>query len=87
MENVTQQIEKILEEYEKDLSWKQSGELSDRFSHTLRQYKSIADNAIWEAKRFLEDVKTQFKAIELIVEGISGDGLNHGQTTILKSPQ
>lgn len=71
------QIIKILDEYEKPLSWKKSGSIEDRISHVLSQYRSIADSAIFQAKAFAEDVKTQFKALEIIMEGLTTNGLNH----------
>lgn len=79
MQQNSNQLEIILAEYEKTLSWKKGGDIEDRVSHCLSQYRSIADNAINEVKGFLEDVKTQFKALEIITEGLTSDGLNHGQ--------
>lgn len=76
-------INKILEQYEKDLSWKRGGDLSERLSHVLGQYRQITDNAIFQAKNFMEDVKTQFKALEIITEGITGQDLNHGQKRVI----
>lgn len=74
-----QQINNIILKYEEILSWKRGGSIDDRVAHVLGQYRQIADNSIFECKRFMEDVKTQFKALEMIVEGLTTDGLNHGQ--------
>lgn len=78
-QNQTEIIDKMLADYEKNLSWKRGGSVVDRVSHCLSQYKQIADNAIWQAKSFLEDCKTQYKALEIITEGLTSQGLNHGQ--------
>lgn len=76
-------IKKTLEYHEKNLTWKKSGGLHDRIDHVLSQYKSIADNAIFECKRFMEDCKTQYKALEIITEGLTSDGMNHGQKRVI----
>ena len=73
------EINKIIEEFEKTLQWKRGGSIDERLSHVLGQYRQIADNSIFQAKCFCEDVKTQFKALEIITEGLTSDGLNHGQ--------
>lgn len=74
-----ERLDKIVSEFEATLSWKRGGSIDERVSHVLNQYRKIADNSIFETKRVMEDVKTQFKALEMIVEGLSSDGLNHGQ--------
>lgn len=81
MENRDQllELDDVLKSYEGTLSWKTSGSIADRTRHCLSQYRSIADNAIFSTKAFAEDVKTQFKALEIITEGLTSDGLNHGQ--------
>jgi flagellin-specific chaperone FliS len=76
--NQFEQLNKIISEFEKTLSWKRAGDLSDRVNHVLHQYRQIADNAINKTKSFTEDVRIQFKALEIITEGLTGD-LNHGQ--------
>jgi flagellin-specific chaperone FliS len=78
-----QRIDTILKEYEDNLSFKWGGNTESRIRHTLSQYKQIADNAIWQAKQFLEDSKTQYKALEIIVEGLTDEGLNHGQKRVI----
>lgn len=82
-ENQFEGLNKILEEYENGLSWKRGGSLAERAIHVLGQYRQIADNAIFQSKQFLEDVKTQFKALEIITEGITGQDLNHGQKRVI----
>lgn len=78
-----QKISAVINEYESKLTHKSGGNELDRVSHCLREYRSISDNAIWKAKEFVEDVKTMFKALEMIIEGISGDGMNHGQKRVI----
>jgi len=77
--NQLQQLDKIVSEFEKTLSCKRGGDLSDRTNHVLSQYKQIADNAIGKTKSFAEDVRIQFKALEMITEGLTDGGMNHGQ--------
>lgn len=77
MENI--ELDDVLKNYEGTLSWKTGGSVADRTRHCLSQYRSIADNAIFSAKAFAEDVRVQFKALEIIVEGLTSDGLNHSQ--------
>lgn len=77
------QLEKVLSEYEQTLDWKRSGEIEERVLHVLSQYRSIADNSIYETKRVMEDVKTQFKAIEIITEGLTDEGMNHTQKRVI----
>lgn len=76
-------IKKTLEHHEKNLTWKKSGEIHDRIDHVLSQYRSIADNAIFECKRFMEDCKTQYKALEIIAEGLTDSGLNHTHKRVI----
>lgn len=83
MENNLEQLETIVSEFEKTLSWKRGGGLDERVQHCLSQYRQIADNAINEAKGFLEDVKTQFKALEIITEGLTSEGLNHTHKRVI----
>lgn len=81
--NNQENLLKIIAQYEETLSWKRSGSIEDRVDHVCGQYKSIADNSIFECKRVMEDVKTQFKALEMVVEGLSSDGMNHGQKRVI----
>jgi hypothetical protein len=69
--------------FEKPLQWKNHGDLSEKADHVLSQYKSIADNAISECKRFMEDCKTQYKALEMITEGLTSEGLNHTHKRVI----
>lgn len=80
-------IEILLDEYEATLSWKRGGSTEDRLRHVLSQYRSLADTAIFKIKDFADDVKTMFKALELITEGMSSDGLNHGQKRVIANHQ
>lgn len=82
-ENINDQILKVIDQYEKDLSWKSSGNIENKVSHVLSQYRQIADNAIYQAKQYLEDTKTQFKALEIVVEGLTDEGMNHGQKRVI----
>lgn len=83
MENNIEQLEKIVSEFEKTLTWKNGGSIDERVSHCLNQYRQIADKAINEAKGFLEDCKTQYKALEIITEGLTSEGLNHTHKRII----
>lgn len=76
--NQIEQLDQIVSQFEKPLSWKRGGDISERTGHVLSQYKQIADNAIIKTKSFAEDVRIQFKALEMITEGLT-DSLNHGQ--------
>lgn len=49
----------------------------------LTQYNKVATEAAWKGKNFLEDVKTQFKAIELTIEGLTSEAYNHGQKRVI----
>lgn len=73
----------IVERYEKTLSYRYGTEIHDRVNHVLSEYQKIADNAIYQAKGFAEDVKTQFKALEIITEGLTEGDLNHGQKRVI----
>lgn len=73
---------KVLPRYEEKISHRVAGNLIDRIDHVLSEYNSVATNSIWKAKQFIEDVKTQFKALELVVEGITGHG-NHTEKRVI----
>lgn len=81
--NQLEQLNQILSEFEKTLNWKRGGDLADRTNHVLSQYRQIVDNAIYKTKSFVEDVRIQFKALELITEGLSDSALNHGQKRVI----
>lgn len=72
----------VLPEYEKKLSYKVAGNLTDRIDHVLRSLNGTATEAIFKAKNFVDDVKTQFKALEIVMEGITGHG-NHTEKRVL----
>lgn len=74
---------KLLEQYEKDISYKKSGDIADRMDHVLSEYQSNARNSLYTVKNFAEDVKTQFKALEIITEGLTDEGLNHTQKRVI----
>lgn len=77
------EVEKWLPDYEKKLSYRISGTIEERFRHVIRQFETLATTSIFKAKDFLEDAKTQFKALELVVEGISSDSYNHTQKRVI----
>jgi flagellin-specific chaperone FliS len=79
MENNNENLLKIIEQYEKDLTYSKSGDIADRLDHCLSEFRRIARNAIYQTKNFADDVKIQFKALEIITEGLTDEGLNHGQ--------
>lgn len=73
----------VLPRYEEKLSYKNGGNISERVHHILHEFEQTASNSVYKAKNFIEDVKTQFKALELVVEGISSDGYNHTQKRVI----
>lgn len=78
-QNILEQLTKIVEDHEKNLSQRHGGTIDQKVNHVLGRYEQIAANAIWQAKTFLEDAKTQYKALEIITEGLTDEGLNHTQ--------
>lgn len=76
-------IKKIIPIYEKNLRHIRHGSAAEKIDSILSQFKNIADSAIYQAKDFIDDVKTQFKAIEIIVEGLTDEGMNHGQKRVV----
>lgn len=73
----------VLPRYEDKLSYKRGGNIAERMTHVLNEFESAASNSIYRAKDFIDDVKTQFKALELVVEGISSDSYNHTQKRVI----
>lgn len=73
----------VLPQYEEKLSYKNGGSIAERMQHVLHEFQQSASNSVYKAKNFIDDVKTQFKALELVVEGISSDGYNHTQKRII----
>lgn len=69
----------ILPRYEEKLSYKMGGNIVERMEHVLKEFNSAAVNSIWKVKNFMDDVKTQFKALEIVVEGLTSEAYNHGQ--------
>lgn len=80
---VATRLDDLVRRYEETLQWKKSGDMADRVQHVVSEYRSIADNAIFEVKRVHSDMKTHFKALEIITEGLTSDGLNHGQKRVI----
>lgn len=76
-------IDKVLVAHQKDLNRHFSGDMAERIEEVLREYKSTTQNSVYKAQELMQDVKTHFKALELIVEGLSSDGLNHGQKRVI----
>lgn len=76
-------LDKFLPHYEAKLSYRVSGSPIDRIHNVLRQFETTASTSIFKAKDFIDDAKTQFKALELVVEGISYDGYNHTQKRVI----
>lgn len=73
----------LLPQYEQKLSTRYGGNLSERLRYVLSSLDEAATNSIYKAKHFIEDTKTQFKALEIIVQGISSDAYNHGQKRVI----
>lgn len=76
-------LKEVLSRYEEKLSYKYGYALPDRLNHVLNQFESLARTSILKSKDFIDDVKTQFKALELVVEGISSDSYNHTQKRVI----
>lgn len=74
---------RILPAYESKLNHKRGGTVFERLDHTLSSFENSATQSIWKAKNFLEDVKAQFKALEIITEGMTSEGMNHGQKRVI----
>jgi hypothetical protein len=74
---------KILPEYESKLGWKLADTLTHRIASVLSSFDSIASNSVLQAKGFVEDCKTQFKALEIVLEGVTSEALNHGQKRVI----
>ncbi len=74
-----QKINEILSGFEKKLSNKYGGDMAERLHHVLNQFDNLATGSVLQAKDFVDDVKTQFKALELVMEGVSSEGYNHTQ--------
>jgi len=73
----------ILPQYESKLGWKMGGSIMERLSSILNSFDSVASNSVLQAKGFVEDCKTQFKALEIIMEGLTSEGMNHGQKRVI----
>lgn len=73
----------ILPGYESKLSWRRGDGLTERVSHVLSQLSDTTEKSILQAKAFVEDCKTQFKALEIVLEGVSAEGYNHGQKRVI----
>lgn len=76
-------LQRVIDEYESKLSYKWGGNISEKLSHVLSQFNKVATEAAWKGKNFLDDVKTQFKAIELTIEGLTSEAYNHGQKRVI----
>lgn len=76
-------LKNVLPRYEEKLSYKYGNTLPDRLNHCLSQFETLARTSILKSKDFIDDVKTQFKALEIVVEGISSDSYNHTQKRVI----
>jgi hypothetical protein len=76
-------IDHMLKDYESKLSYRMGSEMSERIAHILSTFNKAATEGAWKGKNFLEDVKTQFKAIELSLEGVTSEAYNHGQKRVI----
>lgn len=73
----------ILPKFEEKLSYKHGNSIVERINHVLASFEGAATDSIFRAKNFIDDVKTQFKAFELMMEGLTSDALNHGQKRVI----
>lgn len=76
-------LDNMIRQYEDKLSYRMGNNISDRLAHVLGQFNKAATEAAWKGKNFLEDVKTQFKAIELTLEGLTSEAYNHGKKRVI----
>lgn len=76
-------LQKLVSEYEAKLSYRYGNHISERLNHVLVQFNKVATEAAWKNKNFLEDVKVQFKAMELTLEGVTSEAYNHGQKRVI----
>lgn len=76
-------IQRVVCEYEEKLSYRMGSNISEKLFHVLNKFNQTATDAAWKGKNFLEDVKTQFKAIELTLEGLTSETYNHGQKRVI----
>jgi hypothetical protein len=76
-------LQKVVEDYESKLSYRTGGDISERLGHVLSQFNKVATESAWKGKNFLEDVKTQFKALEITLEGLTSEAYNHGQKRVI----
>lgn len=76
-------LQKVVADYESKLSYRYGNHISERLNHVLSQFNKVATEAAWKGKNFLEDVKTQFKAMELTLEGVTSEAYNHGQKRVI----
>jgi hypothetical protein len=76
-------IENLLKDYEEKLSFRMGADMSERIAHVLSTFNKAATESTWKGKNFLEDVKTQFKAIEITLEGLASEAYNHGQKRVI----
>lgn len=76
-------IDKTLKAYEKDLPRAYGGSELDRVDQVLSEFRSIARNAIYQSKNFVEDVRIMFQGLSLIIEGLTDEGMNHGQKRVI----
>lgn len=76
-------MDHLIKQYEEKLSYRMGNNISGRLGHVLSQFNKAATESAWKGKNFLEDVKTQFKAIELTLEGLTSEAYNHGQKRVI----
>lgn len=76
-------LEKMIAQYEDKLPSRWGGNIAERLAHVLSNFNAAATEATWKGKNFLDDVKTQFKAIELTIEGLTSEAYNHGQKRVI----
>ncbi len=74
---------KAITDYESKMTSRYGGNLTERLYYVLEHFNSAATDSIWKGKNFLGDVKTQFKALELTLEGVTSEAYNHGQKRVI----
>jgi hypothetical protein len=76
-------LQQVIANYEARLTYHRGGDISEKMDYVLHEFHKAATEAAWKGKNFLEDVKTQFKALEIALEGVTSEAYNHGQKRVI----
>lgn len=76
---INTELDNLLKKYESKISSSYHGSETDRIQHILSTLDDIAATSVESTKEFMNDVKAQFNALIIILNGISGEQYNHTQ--------